>query len=76
MVILFIILSQSVVALCTNGIKHASCFYLDPTTKALCVDEGRWEQRYLTFKSRIKYWLENVPDKEITLEQSLLTHCC
>ena len=50
-----------------HGIKHESTFFLN-NKRVLCVDEEQWEARYLVFKDRLRYWMENVPTKEITLE--------
>lgn len=50
-----------------SGIPQVSCFYLD-ADKKLCVDEERWQDRYQMFKSRLEYWLQNIPTKEVTTE--------
>ena len=53
----------------SEGVKHPSTFFMNNNT--LCVDEEAWEARYLTFKDRLKHWLQfsGVPDKEVTVEQ-------
>lgn len=48
--------------------KYASCFSYT-TTGVISVDKKEFEKRLEKFTERMDYWLDNIPNKEVTIEK-------
>ena len=52
-----------------DGKSIKSCFKYHKTSGVpMIADEYKWTQRLETLKEKIQYYLDNIPEKEVTLE--------
>ena len=52
-----------------DGKSIKSCFKYHKTTGVpMIADENKWTQRLETLKEKIQYYLDNIPNKEVTIE--------